>query len=226
MAQSENVRELWKVKSSLTKDINYYVRRGDDYQIKIKTKFLSLLYSAWSEAQFIQIVFTPNGFSYSEINRILNYKKKNGISQAWDLMLTDAMRKVGNTTTRGDVANRLQKLKKLTKQYISEPSELRNKIAHGEWVNALNSKITSKNETISLQLSQLDPVEIEKRFEVHQFLGYIVRDLVQSPKSGFHRNYWTNIINLEDYLEKTKTWNLETKRTKLILKPIQRNNHA
>ena len=65
VAQSENVRELWKVKESLIKDIHSYIRKNDNYQIQIKTKFLSLLYSAWSEAQFIQIVFTPKGFNYS-----------------------------------------------------------------------------------------------------------------------------------------------------------------
>lgn len=220
MAQSENVRELWKVRDNLNKDINFYIRKGDEYQIKIKTKFFSLLYSAWSETQFHQIVFTPRGFSYSEIQRILNYKKKNGIAQAWELMLTDAMRKVGDTSQKGDLANRLKNLKKITKKYISEPSEIRNKIAHGEWVNAMNNKNTAINSSASATLQNLDPVEIEKRFEVHRFLGYIVRDLVQSPRNGFHKHYWSNIINLEKYIEKTANWSLSSKSIKLKEKPI------
>ncbi len=223
IAQSENVRELWKVRNSLSKDINHYMRKGDEYQVKIKTKFFSLLYSAWSETQFSQIVFTPNGFSYSKIQRILKYKKRNGISQAWDLMLTDAMRKVGNTSSKGDLANRLRNLKKITKKYISEPSELRNKIAHGEWVNAINSKCTNINQKISADLLGLDPIEIEKRFEVHRYLGFIVRDLVQSPQNSFHQYYWSNIVNLESYVKKTENWSLESKKEGLRKKPIVRN---
>jgi hypothetical protein len=223
VAQSENVRELWKAKESLVKDMNYCIRKGDSYQISIKTKFLALLYSAWSEAQFTQIVFTPNGFSYSEIKHILRHKKKNGIGQAWKLMLENAMRKVGDTATRGDLNNRLRKLVSLSKDYISEPSELRNKIAHGEWINALNTTVTAINPSTSQILKQLDPVLVEKRFEVHRYLGYIVRDLVQSPKAGFHKHYWTNIVNLEEYMRKTASWNLQTKKARLLKKPISYN---
>lgn len=211
MAQSENVRELWKVKSSLSKDINHYVRKGDSYQVKIKTKLFSLLYSAWSETQFHQILFTPNGFTYSEIKYILSFKKNNGISQAWDLMLTNAMKRVGDSSRKGDLANRLQNLKKIKKKYISDPSELRNKIAHGEWINAINGKNTSVNIPASEALKKLDPVDIEKGFEIHRFFGYIVRDLVQSPKNSFHQRYWSNINNLEKYLKETEGWNLASK---------------
>ncbi|MCI5136989.1 MAG: hypothetical protein D3922_00930 [Candidatus Electrothrix sp. AR1] len=223
VAQSENVRELWKAKESLVKDLNFNIRKGEDYQVTIKTKFLALLYSAWSEAQFTQIVFTPNGFTYSENRRILRYKKKNGIGKAWKLMLEDAMRKVGDVATRGDLNNRLRKLINISKDYIDEPSQLRNKIAHGEWINALNSKITATNPSVSTVLRRLDPVLVEKRFEVHRFLGYIVRDLIQSPKAGFHKHYWTNIVNLEQYMKKTETWNLQTKKSKLIQKPLSYN---
>ncbi|RKT46226.1 hypothetical protein BDD21_3729 [Thiocapsa rosea] len=224
MAQSENVRELWKIRGSLLKDINFYTRRGDEYQVTVKTKFFSLLYSAWSEAQFIQILFTRSGFSYSEISHILNIKKKNGIAQAWDLMLTDAMRKVGNAQTRQDLNNRLKKLKSLTKVYIAEPSELRNKIAHGEWINAINNKANRVNPDIAKELALLDPVEIQKRFEVHRFFGYIVRDLVQSPKNSFHQHYWTNVVALEKYLRKTAGWNIQSKKQHLSRKPVMKNS--
>lgn len=183
VAQSENVRELWRAKVNLVKDINFYIRKGDEYQVKIKTKFLALLYSAWSEAQFVQIVYTPNGFSSSEIKGILHYKKKNGIGQAWKRLLENSKRKVGNISSKGDLNNRLRKLLEVIKDYIVEPSELRNKLAHGEWINALNGKLTAahnEKSKINKKLKALDPVYIEKSFEIHRFLGFIVRDLVQS----------------------------------------------
>lgn len=63
--QSCNVRKLNQVKDSLIKDINFYLRKSDDLQVEVKTKLLAILYVAWSEAQFIQIVYTPSGFSPS-----------------------------------------------------------------------------------------------------------------------------------------------------------------
>ncbi|OQX01612.1 MAG: hypothetical protein BWK80_59580, partial [Desulfobacteraceae bacterium IS3] len=220
MLQSDNVRALWRVKTVLIKDINYQLRKSDDFQVGIKTKLLSLVYSAWSEAQFLQIVYTPKGFMYSEIVKIKEHKERHGISVAWRFLLEEAMKKVGDTSLNKDLKKRLQTLIQLIDKFIEEPSILRNKIAHGQWVHALNRENTAKNQDITNQLSSLDPVEIERRFEIHRYLGFIVRDLIQSPKAGFHRHYWTNIVNLEMYTQKTANWSATTRKIKLSVKPI------
>ncbi len=220
MLQSTNVRTLWDVKKGLIKDINYYIRNSVYSEVNNKTKLLSLIYSAWSEAQFLQILYTPNGFMDSEILEIKAHKDNQSIAVGWKYMLSKAMTKVGNTSINQDIRNRLNALVELVNEYIEEPCILRNKIAHGQWINALNRDNTAKNEELTNQLNSLDPVEIEKRFEVHRYLGYIIRDLVQSPKVGFHRHYWTNIVNLENYIKRTKAWCLESKRNRLLSKPI------
>lgn len=220
MLQSVNVRELWKVKAGLIKDINYQIRKSDKFQVFMKTKLLSLIYSAWSETQFVQIFYTPDGFRYTEILKIQKCKKQKGIAAGWKYMLEEAMKKVGSTSENKDIKKRLQSLIVLVKKYIEEPCILRNKIAHGQWINALNCKNNALNEDITNQLSSLDPVELEKRFEIHRYLGYIVRDLVQSPKKGFHKHFWINIVNLEKYIKKTEKWSIETKENSLISKRI------
>jgi hypothetical protein len=220
MLQSENVRALWQAKNGLVKDINFQIRKSDVYQLEIKTKFLSLAYSAWSEAQFIQILFTPNGFMYSEILKIKSHKERYGISDGWRMMLEEAMKRVGDADQNKDLKSRLKTLVGLVDSYIEEPSILRNKIAHGQWIRALNRDNTNENQELTDKIKNLDPVDIEKRFDIHRFLGAIVRDLVQSPKAGFHRHYWTNVVNLEKYLKMTDKWSLETKKAKLQSKPI------
>lgn len=221
MAQSENVRYLNKVIEGIQKDINLDIRKSNDFQVKVKTKLFSLLYSAWSEAQFTQIVFTEKGFMYSEICKIKAHKDKHGITEGWKFMINLALSKVGDIKTNADLKRRLDTLLSLIKDYIEEPSILRNRIAHGQWVNALNRENTSTNKDISKKLDELDPVEIGKRIEIHRYLGFIVRDLVQSPKAGFHKHYWTNIVNLEKYLNDTKSWSLKSKKLFLSKKPIQ-----
>jgi hypothetical protein len=221
MAQSENVRYLSKVIDGTQRDINLCLRKSNDFQVKVKTKILSLLYSAWSEAQFTQITFTEKGFMYSEICKIKAHKDRYGITEGWKNMIKEALSKVGDISTNKDLGRRLETLLSLVKDYIEEPSILRNKIAHGQWVNALNRDNTAVNEVLSKSLDELDSVEIGKRIEIHRLMGFIVRDLVQSPKAGFHKHYWTNIVNLESYLKETQSWSLESKKLALSKKPIK-----
>ncbi|MBM2770486.1 hypothetical protein [Burkholderia anthina] len=222
LAQSENVRALLKAIDGVVRDINHQIRKGDDFQVSIKTKMLALTYSAWSEAQFVQILYTPNSFSSSEIKKISEEKERQGIARGWRCMLTLASQKIENDEVKKIISQRLTALINLVKIYIEQPATIRNKIAHGQWVRALNSKNTRENARLSSALASLDPVFIEKMVKVHQCLGRIVRDLVQSPKNGFDSWYKKNIENLERYLEDTKDWNLASKTAVLIRKPITR----
>lgn len=219
--QSCNVRKLDKVKNSLIKDINFYLRKSDDFQVEVKTKLLAILYVAWSEAQFIQIVYTPSAFSPSEIYDIKKIKNNNGLAKGWEKMVDLALQKVGKWSKNSDLHNRRKKLFEIIKNYIESPSVLRNKVAHGQWFHALNTDNTAENIHLTKKLAELDSVELAKQFEVHQRLGSIIRDLVQSPKIGFHQNYWVHMTDLEEYLHKTRDWNIESKKYKLFLKPIK-----
>ncbi|MDX8123095.1 hypothetical protein SKZ59_15030 [Janthinobacterium sp. GMG2] len=222
MLQSTNVRALGATLNSVSKDINFCIKKNDDFQVSLKTKILALIYSAWSEAQFLQITCTPSGFTFAEIDAIKAKKERNGIAKGWDLMLNFAMGKVGDETQQIGLRQRLEKLLELVAKYIEEPSIIRNKIAHGQWVHALNGKNTKENPQLTAELQSLDPVEVLKMVEVHKYLGFIVRDLVQSPKEGFDKNYTKNIEDLEKFEKETRDWNIVSKRAKLALKPIVR----
>ncbi len=218
MIQSENVRFLNQVIKLLIKDINLHIRKSDDFQVNAKTKIFSLVYSAWSEAQFVQILFTPHGFLYPEILKI----KDKGVVAGWKLMIEQAINRVGDPAVDNNLKNKLDKLNGIIKQYIEAPYAFRNKIAHGQWVRALNKDKASENQKLTNDLGQLDPLEIYKRVKIHGFLGDIVRDLIQSPKKAFNKNYLKHISNLEEFIEDTKNWTLIGKKERLLKKPIQR----
>jgi putative ubiquitin-RnfH superfamily antitoxin RatB of RatAB toxin-antitoxin module len=207
--QSRNVRHLKKVMNNLFKDINKEFQRDDnEFQINSKTKIIALLYCALSEAQFLQIVYTPKGFTFSEIEQI---KNKRSIAESWELMIDLAMNKVGNWNCNNDLFNRRNRIQEIIKTYIKNPQEIRNKIAHGQWIHALNSKSTKENVNTTTSINELNVVTITIWFIVHQYLAYIVRDLVQSPKRGFHHNYWVHLVELEEFLVKSKSWSIENK---------------
>ncbi|GAB4054513.1 hypothetical protein [Spirosoma litoris] len=218
--QSKNVRRLKQVQKSIIKDINFYLRKNDSFQVEIKTKLLALLHCTLSEAEFIQIVHTPRGFNSTEISQI-KAAKNNNIEAGWKTMIDLAMDKVGNWQMNDDLKTRRDYLHSIINEFIVNPSLLRNKIAHGQWEYALNRENTSQNEDLTTELSKLDVVTISKWLKIHQSLGLIIRDLIQSPKVGFHNNYWVNLTKMEQYILSSKKWNLNSKMQKLQVKPIK-----
>jgi len=205
----------------MTMDINLYLLKNDEFQIGIKTKLLALVYSSISESQFVQILYTPNGFSYSEILKI---QAERSIADSWKLMLDLALSKVSDWSMNPDLSNRRNQIRQIISDYIESPQELRNKIAHGQWVHALNSKNTKENEGTTQRIQNLNVVIISKWAEVHQYLCFIVRDLIQSPQKGFHNNYWVNLTKLEEYLDKSENWTLEKRIQNLKKKKPAHSN--
>lgn len=204
-------------------DINLYLIKNDQFQIGIKTKIYSLLYSALSEAQFTQILYTPFGFMHSEI---LKVQSQRSLVDSWHYMLDLALSKVGDWNASDDLKERRKFLKDTITEYIERPQELRNKIAHGQWIHALNSANTKENISATDRISNLNVVTISRWFEVHQYLCFIIRDLIQSPKKGFHNNYWVNLTNLKAFLDESKSWTLEQKIKNIKLKYDNRKRPA
>lgn len=221
-AQSRNVRHLKQVIQSFKRDINSDIRRGKVFQVETKTKLLALLYSAWSEAQFVQIVYTENGFSSSEIKNLLKSKKK-GITEGWVDMIKLAFKKVGDPVADVELGKKLNKVLSLISDQIKKPSSIRNKIAHGQWIEALSGSLNEVDPAMSSELGGLDSVQIVRQINIHDYLGRIVRDLVQSPTLGFGRDYLVHITELELYAIKTKDWSVATKLNELDKKPFSFN---
>lgn len=215
--QSKNVRKLKKFQKILVRDINQSLIRNDNFQLEVKTKLLALVYCALSEAQFVQILHTPSGFSYSEIQRI---KSERSLAESWKLMIELALDRV-NAGWMGitDLINKKAEIISLIIEYIEGPQELRNKIAHGQWEHALNSTGTKENGMTTARIQELNVVQISIWAEVHQFLGLIIRDLIQSPVKGFHNNYWSHFVELQQFVLKSRTWTLEKRRSDLQKKP-------
>lgn len=221
--QSKNVRKLKKVQTNLVRTINTYLKKKDSFQVDLNTKLYALVYCTLSEAQFIQIVNTPDGFMDTEIEKIKAEKSRNGIVKAWELLFDMAFDKVNvNWNTNTDLLNRRSELQNIIDNYIKTPSELRNKIAHGQWDFALNRENTAENIWKTQELNALTVIQVSIWSEVHQYLGLIVRDLIQSPKSGFHRNYWTNLVKLQQFIKDSNSWTMSKRMA--TLRPVKQNN--
>ncbi len=221
-AQTKNVMVMSKAWKHINILINNAIRKHDHFSVQTLTRTLTLVFSAWAEANFSKLIHTPHGFTNVEISQIKAEYKTEGMEAGWNKCLDLALQKVSRNRQRSNfVPNVRQRLKRIIKEYVIEPRGIRNKIAHGQWEVALNSNNEKINNDISASIQTLDPVVIKVWFDVYKYLSEIVECLIESPNRVFHRDYWVIVNELDEYIEKTRGWNKETKEIQLSKKPVR-----
>jgi hypothetical protein len=218
-AQTKNVQEIDKVRKQINRAINDALKRGDKVAVQALTKTMALVFCAWVEANFSKIIHTPYGFSLDEIQQIKKIYRENGVEKGWEKCVELGTLKASKRKNSNYLPNIRLELRRLIQQYIVEPSLLRNKIAHGQWTIALNRENSAENKQLTDSLALLDVVTVSKWFKVHGHISQIVESLIESPSKTFHRDYWVEIAELEEFIVETENWSLEQKVNKLKQKP-------
>lgn len=215
----DNVRELSEAEKELRKTINWAIKGGKQNTVKALTKAYALLYSTYVEAVFAKTITTPHGFDQPDLDQI---KAQDCIKDKWHKCLELAFKRFGKASKGSEIPNKLQELKEIIQKYIIEPSELRNKIAHGQPRVALNRKNTAKNSELTIKLSDINVVQVQRWFGVYNILSGIVKDLIESPQKAHYNWYYTKFQELEAYIKKTSSWTVESKRqTNSFSRPVR-----
>lgn len=209
----ENVRKLKKERKQLKILFNNSLLSNRTQQEELLTKLYALLYSSFAEVCFLQTIHTPNGFSEDEIRQI---SRERNLENQWKKCLTLALSRIENNTNKGEIANKRQILFRLLNKYILEPSQLRNKIAHGQWAVALNSENSATNSNTTNKVKSLDFVQVDVLFEIYLKFGQVIEDLIESPHKTHFRDFYYHLDELKALVEKTKEWTIASK--KAILK--------
>ena len=116
------------------------------------------------------------------------------------------------------IPNRVQRIERLLCRYIEQPSQLRNRIAHGQWDNALNSDGTDRNAALSDRLGDLDFLEVERLRAGCTALAMVVESLVESPNKAFHSDYYSVLASYEEQLREMGRYTLADHLKKLRAK--------
>lgn len=216
-AQTENTREVDRAWKTIQRTINAYLSRGDMANASLCTKIQTILLCAFSESIFSKLIHTPYGFELSEITQIKLAAKSN-IVDGWKKCLELGLRKVGNKPSSSYIQNTRKSVARMIDSYITPPSLLRNKVAHGQWIHALNREHTNVNMELSNEISSLNTVRLAILKEGLKGLYTIIESLIESPNSKFHSEYWKIVANTEETLQKMEKWTIEDKVAKLRLK--------
>lgn len=210
LAQTENVRELERAWKHINRDINNSYLKSQLSSVAYETKLMALVYCALAEAIFSKLIHTPHGFSSDEISQIKRVSNENGIKSGWLKCLELSLMKVEGVRG-GHVPNVKRKITEFIETYIFDPSILRNKIAHGQWVKALNRNNEAVNIEVTDEINNLTVVDLYRRKYAMVKLSSIMEDIIESPNKAHHRDYWNHLVEMEKEQVLMSTWTVEKK---------------
>jgi hypothetical protein len=215
--QTENVKEIEKSWEQGNRLVNESYRQNDKAAAKFQTKLMALLFSAYTEAIFSKLIHTPNALSQSEITS-LKSKFKNNSYIGWVSCLKLV---VGKITSKDQVYKDkvITDVMRLLKDYIKEPSEVRNRMAHGQWSVALNSKNTKENDVITSKIEELNIVTLTKYKKSFYLVALIIEDLIESPEKAHVKFYQDLVIKFDYEQAKMSNWTMAERVRKLKPKP-------
>lgn len=213
-AQTENVRELEKSWRQINLAINNSLVTNNAEALKLNTRFLGLLFCAYCEAQFSKLIHTPNQFSSSQIQQI---KSQRSVVDSWKKCIVLAVSRV-EASSSNHKPNLIKKLNSLIDNYIAEPSLIRNKIAHGQWVRTLNVTNTKETPDFSIKIRGINSIDYIRFKSAVNHIYRIIEDIVKSPNKTHHRDYWTHVSKFEETQRLMMSWTIEDKRKKLKTK--------
>jgi hypothetical protein len=119
-----------------------------------------------------------------------------------------------------------QRLNRLVAEFVNEPALIRNKIAHGQWVVALNRERTAVNQEVTSRIEDLDIVVLDRWFECAKRLAEIVEALVESPDRHFRAAYWELLTQLETDMDQMSSWTRTSRIATLRRKRTPRTSEA
>jgi hypothetical protein len=198
-AQVENVRALESAIGQIRRNINFSLRHNASSIANSLTKLYAVLFCAWAEANFSKVVHTPYGFSIDEIGQIQTAKSA-GITAAWKKAVELGLRHLD--ASRGSFQpNTRLRLFRAIDAHVFDPSLLRNKLAHGQWVIALNRSNDGIQAELTTLIEELDIVQVDGWRFCHQHLAQMIETLIESPKKAFVRDWWVSIVDLDNEME-------------------------
>lgn len=209
-AQTENVKELKGAWTHINRDLNNSYLKNQQKSVSLETKLMALVYCALAESIFSKLIHTPRCFTANEISQIKAQTNSAGVQSGWLKCLQLSLQRVQGKNS-GHVHNVNQDLNRLIKQYIFDPSILRNKLAHGQWVKALNRENDKVNEQLTQDIGNLTVVSLYQRKVALEKLSAIMADIIESPSRAHPRDYWSLTAELGEELQVMDSWTVEEK---------------
>lgn len=188
-----NLQEIDHAMDKIARSLRASVSQGDEATVSAFMRLYALLLGAWAECRLRKLIYEPQGFNDAERETIQSESTQ---LKQWQKTVEIAFRrqyKIPKAALSADVLShsaysRYDTLSNMLVNDLSSIIELRNKLAHGQWVYPLNSNGNdiAQEQMNALRVENLLSLQFKKT--LLESLSSAIHDLVVS-KPTFERDF-------------------------------------
>lgn len=197
-------KNLTKISSAIDlveRDLKTSIALEQEENIYVYTKLLSHLITCWIEVRILKLIFesTKNKtgiFTSDEVNKIL---KTPTLADKWKIALNIAVCKAYKIKFKNDAKFIKRKLQPTPRYRYTEilniidvdilnSAQLRNRIAHGQWLYAFTNDLSAFSSPLTRCLRKENIIELQQRKAIFSNISQIIHDLVVSEPT-FDRDF-------------------------------------
>lgn len=192
----ENLRALQVAQDSVAKLARKAIATDDKATIQSLVRLYAFLLGAWAECRLKKLLFESNGFSGEDRAKIESQKTQLG---QWKLAVELAFRKRYNVPNAALSASnitftgfaRYKELILILDTDLQLVIEIRNKLAHGQWIHPFNNACTNIEPRKKQLLDKENLQSLIFKVAMITQLAELVHDLVVSTET-FDRDFDTH----------------------------------
>jgi hypothetical protein len=172
---------------------NTIASRDPENSLLSLLRLYSFLIGAWAETRLKKLLNEERGFCDSDRNEILTVATQ---MDQWKLTIEKAFRnhygvkkaELNNVSLGETAAARFNVLNKIINEDLRILIEIRNKLAHGQWIYPFNSEGTAIEQDKYRLINQENLQSLQFKYALVKHLADTVHDLVVS-KATFERDF-------------------------------------
>jgi len=198
----KNRAALSKAIVQMNRSLNESIQRKDKEKEYVQARCLFLLWVSWMEVSMDLILHSANKLTEAERKSIVACRRE---IDRWNLCLdlcfakhylTGKKRSLTKINLGPTAFYRFQELKAILKDYIDPYIEIRNRLAHGQWMIAINSEGSGKNQDLTTRLMVLSKKELLLvKMMVKNFVNLV--NVLACSKNEFEKKYDETISKME-----------------------------
>lgn len=199
-AHVKNLRAVDTALERMLRELNASLSRGDDTTSEALLKTTMLLLGAWAEDRLRKMLFEPNGFTPAEREQITSSGSQ---IEIWKAALELGFRKryqipFANLSQMLPLTPRARyaALLNIINDDLRPIIEVRNKLAHGQWVRPLNSQNDDYSPTHTQQINGENAHSVKCKHRLLEYLSQIIHDLAVGV-AAFERDFDGHYSKLE-----------------------------
>lgn len=193
--------------------------------IKSFVSLNAFLLGAWAENRLRKLLYENNGLSVAERETVLSQASQ--IDQ-WSKLIEVAFRKhyqiphasLNNSNLPFTASAQYKELNDIVEKDLKSVIEIRNKLAHGQWVYPLNNEGTDKEDNKYQLLKNENLPSLQYKKSLLTSLSDIIHDLVVSLVT-FERDFDKNFKKISNTRNNLKNRSYEKYATKLVNKRLK-----